>query len=107
MLTQKITLKRPFNTAAGVLVSELAMRECVVADMKNAQRIGGKDDAAVEVALMGIACNLLPEDIDRMSLADYKKVQKRFQQLNNDSEEESEKTGSSTGAVVSDAALGG
>lgn len=96
MIKQKITLKRPFTTAAGVSVAELTMRECTVADMKNAQRMGGDNNAAVEIALMSIACDLLPEDMERMSLADYKKVQKRFQQLNDDSEENTDKTGSPT-----------
>lgn len=100
-------LKRPFTTAGGVSISSVTVRECTVGDMKNAQRMGGTEAAAVEIALLGIACGMLPDDMERMSLKDYKQVQKRFQQLNDDDPAEGTNTDAgAAGAVVSDAAVG-
>lgn len=77
-----IKLLDPFTTAAGVPIEQVHVKGVKVRDMKNAQRMAGDDQASYETALIGIACDLLPEDLDNMSMRDYGQLQARFQQAN-------------------------
>lgn len=75
-----IALRHPFKTGAGKMVVQLEMREPKVADLKAAARFGGSD-AEQEVALLAVLCGLVPEDMDNMHLADFRKVQTRFRDM--------------------------
>ena len=78
---ETITLKRPVKLADGRTLTTVNLRECTVADIKHAQRMTKGDTNALEIALLGISCDLLPEDFERLSLSDYMSIQTRFQQL--------------------------
>lgn len=78
---ETLTLKRPVKLADGRQLTTITLRECTVADVKQAQRMTKGDNGALEIALLGVSCDLLPEDFERLSLSDYMRIQTRFQQL--------------------------
>lgn len=73
---ETIKLDHPI-TANGATVSELRMRRPKVRDMRRARK-GNADDADQEVRLFADLCEVSPDDIDALDLADYDKLQEAF-----------------------------
>ena len=69
-----IELSRPIEID-GVQVTTLRMREPTVADQLILEDMKGSD-AAKEVALVANLCEVTPDDIKRLTLRDYRKVQR-------------------------------
>lgn len=73
---EKITLNHPI-TSHGKTITELAMRRPKVKDMRIARK-GNEDPADQEVRLFANLCEVTPDDIDALDLADYGKLQEAF-----------------------------
>lgn len=71
-----IELSRPIEID-GAQVTALRMREPTVADQLILEDMKGSD-AAKEVALVANLCEVTPDDIKRLTMRDYRKVQKAF-----------------------------
>lgn len=71
-----IKLSRPL-AIAGADVTALRMREPTVADQLAAEESKG-NDAAREIAMFANLCEVAPDDIKRLTLKDYRAVQKAF-----------------------------
>ena len=72
----EIILKHPF-TASGKTLAKLELRRPTVKDLRTMNRFGD-DEEAKEIGLIASLCNLVPEDLDTMDLADYKALQDSF-----------------------------
>lgn len=70
-----VALSRPFEMA-GTKVTSIRLREPTVADQLAAD--GKGSDAAREIAMMANLAEISPEDIKRLPLKDYKRVQTAF-----------------------------
>lgn len=76
--TKTIPLSRPLKTSRGEL-TELTMREPVVADTLAAEQMAdGKGQAYFEVVAFGLLVDLAPEELTRLPLRDYKKLQDAY-----------------------------
>lgn len=64
-------------TIAGAEVKALRMREPTVADQLASEETKGTD-AAREIAMFANLCEVAPDDIKRLTLKDYRAVQKAF-----------------------------
>lgn len=62
---------------AGADVKALRMREPTVADQLASEEAKGSDSAK-EIAMLSNLCEISPDDIKRLTLRDYKKVQAAF-----------------------------
>lgn len=71
-----IELSRPIEID-GAQVTTLRMREPTVADQLLLDEMKGSD-ATKEVTLVANLCEVTPDDIKRLTLRDYRKVQKAF-----------------------------
>lgn len=71
-----ITLSRPLDIA-GTMISVFRMREPTVADQEIASESSGSD-AAKEIATFANLCEQSPNDIRRLPLKDYKRLQTAF-----------------------------
>lgn len=71
-----IELSRPIEID-GAQVTALRMREPTVADQLLLDEMKGSD-ATKEVTLVANLCEVTPDDIKRLTLRDYRKVQKAF-----------------------------
>lgn len=71
-----IELSRPIEID-GAQVTALRMREPTVADQLILDEMKGSD-ATKEVTLVANLCEVTPDDIKRLTLRDYRKVQKAF-----------------------------
>lgn len=71
-----ITLSRPADVA-GVKTAVVRMREPLVADQEVAGERSGSD-AAREIATFADLCGLAPEDIRKMPIRDYKRMQTAY-----------------------------
>lgn len=94
-MSEHLTLKHPFTTASGKVISELTLRRPKVRDLKAAQNYGASE-AAQEIGLLAIVTGLTAEDVEEMDLADYGQLQARFRAL----------VGSDGGAVADAGAAG-
>ncbi|KAA0571062.1 phage tail assembly protein [Azospirillum sp. Sh1] len=74
-----ITLSRPLKTTAGE-VTTLTMREPLVEDHLASEEAAGPNarDARVEATLFAMVCGVAPEDIGRLPMKDYKKLQDAY-----------------------------
>lgn len=71
-----ITLKRPIEID-GVKVSALRMREPLVADqLASSAAKGGSEEK--EIALFANLCEISPDDLQRMTMRDYKQLQQAY-----------------------------
>jgi hypothetical protein len=68
-----ITLAKPADLS-GAKVSVVRMREPTVADQEAASEMSGSD-AAREIGTFANLCQLAPDDIRKLSLRDYKRLQ--------------------------------
>lgn len=71
-----ITLDYPIEVH-GAKISELRMRRPKVRDMRRASK-STTDAADQEVKLFADLCEMTPDDIDALDLADYGKLQEAF-----------------------------
>lgn len=71
-----IALKKPIDID-GARVQVLRMREPTVADQLVVEEMKGSE-ASREVMLFANLCECSPEDIKRLSLRDYREVQRAF-----------------------------
>lgn len=71
-----ITLSRPLDVS-GAPVASLRMREPTVADQLAMDKAGGSD-ADKELAMIANLCMVAPSDLHKLTLRDYRKVQKAF-----------------------------
>lgn len=71
-----VALSRPIEID-GAQVTVLRMREPTVADQLMLDDLKG-GDATKEVTLVANLCEVTPDDIKRLTLRDYRKVQQAF-----------------------------
>lgn len=71
-----IDLSRPL-AVDGTEVKQLRMREPTVADQLVSEEMKGTDSVK-EIAMLSNLCEVTPDDIKKLSLRDYKKVQAAF-----------------------------
>nr|DAR96785.1 MAG TPA: tail assembly chaperone protein [Caudoviricetes sp.] len=71
-----IELSRPIEID-GTKVTTLRMREPLVSDQLALDEMKGSD-ASKEVLLAANLCEVTPDDIKRLTLRDYRKVQQAF-----------------------------
>lgn len=71
-----IDLARPMSID-GAQVKALRMREPTVADQLASEEMKGSDSAK-EIAMLANLCEVSPDDIKRLTLKDYKKLQAAF-----------------------------
>lgn len=72
-----IELKYPVTTGDGKKVSKLTLRRATVGDLKAAQRVADKPEEQ-EIALIARLTGLVPEDVELLDLADFKRLQESF-----------------------------
>ena len=71
-----VALSRPM-VIDGAQVKALRMREPTVADQLASEEMKGSDSAR-EIAMLANLCEVSPDDIKRLTLKDYKKLQAAF-----------------------------
>ena len=71
-----VELTRPMEID-GAQVKKLRMREPTVADQLASEEMKG-GEAAKEITMLANLCEVAPDDIKRLTLKDYKKVQAAF-----------------------------
>jgi hypothetical protein len=71
-----VELSRPI-VIDGAQVKALRMREPTVADQLASEEMKGSDSAK-EIAMLANLCEVSPDDIKRLTLKDYKKLQAAF-----------------------------
>lgn len=71
-----VELARPL-TIDGAQVKALRMREPTVADQLASDEMKG-GEAAKEITMLANLCEVSPDDIKRLTLRDYKKLQGAF-----------------------------
>lgn len=71
-----VELSRPM-VIDGAQVKALRMREPTVADQLASEEMKGSDSAK-EIAVLANLCEVSPDDIKRLTLKDYKKLQAAF-----------------------------
>lgn len=71
-----VELSRPMDID-GAQVKALRMREPTVADQLASEEMKGSDSAK-EIAMLANLCEVSPDDIKRLTLKDYKKLQAAF-----------------------------
>lgn len=71
-----IELARPMSID-GAQVKVLRMREPTVADQLASEEMAGSNSAK-EIAMLANLCEVAPDDIKRLTMKDYKKLQVAF-----------------------------
>lgn len=71
-----VELSRPLEID-GAQVKKLRLREPTVADQLASEELKGSDSAK-EIAMLSNLCEIAPDDIKRLTLKDYKKLQAAF-----------------------------
>lgn len=71
-----VELSRPLEVD-GAKVTKLRMREPTVGDQLVADEMKGSD-AAKEIATLANLCQIAPDDIKKLTLKDYKRLQAAF-----------------------------
>lgn len=71
-----VELSRPMDID-GAKVKKLRMREPTVADQLASEEFKG-GEAAKEIAMLANLCEIAPDDIKRLTLKDYKRLQAAF-----------------------------
>lgn len=71
-----VELSRPLEID-GAKVTKLRMREPTVADQLASEEMKGSDSAK-EIAMLANLCQIAPDDIKRLPLKDYKRLQAAF-----------------------------
>lgn len=76
----KIDLKFPIARPDGSKVASVTLRRATVGDLKAAQRQADTPEDQ-ELALIARLTGLVPEDVELIDLADYKRIQESFREL--------------------------
>lgn len=76
----KIDLKYPIARPDGSKVASVTLRRATVGDLKAVQRQADKPEDQ-ELALIARLTGLVPEDVELIDLADYKRIQESFREL--------------------------
>lgn len=76
-----ITLSRALDVD-GAKISALRMREPTVADQETSLEIDGTD-AKREILMFANLCEVSPEDIRKLGLRDYRRIQEAFLNFTN------------------------
>lgn len=76
----KVDLKYPITKPDGSKVASVTLRRATVGDLKAAQRQADKQEDQ-ELALIARLTGLVPEDVELIDLADYKRIQESFREL--------------------------
>lgn len=76
----KIDLKYPITKPDGSKLAGVTLRRATVGDLKAAQRQADKPEDQ-ELALIARLTGLVPEDVELIDLADYKRIQESFREL--------------------------
>lgn len=71
-----VELSRPMDID-GAKITKLRMREPTVADQLASEEFKG-GEAAKEIAMLANLCEIAPDDIKRLTLKDYKRLQAAF-----------------------------
>lgn len=71
-----VTLSRPASIA-GVSTAAVRMREPTVGDQEVASEMSGSD-ASREITVFANLCGLVPDDIRKLPLRDYKRLQTAY-----------------------------
>ena len=81
-IDNQVTLKHPFTTAEGNLLSHVNLTAIQVREMTKARKQAGNDSIDVEMATLSESSGVAEEDIDEMHLSDYYAVIDKFKELN-------------------------
>lgn len=81
-MSQPIKLQHPYTTDAGAPIEQLNVRMITVREMRHAQRNNVGDELSANFSMIATACDLVPEDLDKMMAIDFQEVQRRFLELN-------------------------
>lgn len=66
-------------TASGVKIDRLTVRRPKVRDLLVARKTGGGDEVAQEIRLFANLCEVEPDAIEELDLADYSKLQETYE----------------------------
>lgn len=66
-----VTLDYPVTTPEGKTITELSIRRAKARDIRN---ITGKTESEQAVSLLAVLTGLVPEDIDELDIADFKRA---------------------------------
>ena len=77
-----VTLRYPVEID-GATIESLSIRRPIVRDLRAAQRQAGAGapDAEVELAMFSNLCEVFPETLDAMDLADYLELQRQYERF--------------------------
>lgn len=75
--TKEITLDFPVEME-GVEVSVLRMRRPKVRDQLTAQKQAGNDPARTEILLFSFLCEIAPDSMEELDIADYEKLREAY-----------------------------
>lgn len=81
-MSQPIKLQHPYTTDAGAPIEQVNVRMITVREMRHAQRTNVGDELSANFSMIATACDLVPEDLDKMMAIDFQAVQQRFLRLN-------------------------
>jgi hypothetical protein len=75
-----VKLSRPM-TISGVKVDVIRLRAPTVRDVRAAKKLAGTDDEFQEIVLFASLAQCAPEEIERLSVRDYHRVQEAYFRL--------------------------
>ncbi|HGJ5863810.1 phage tail assembly protein [Arsenophonus nasoniae] len=70
-------LRFPYPLASGETLTQVTVRRLTVRDMKQVRK-QSQDPSDLDELLVASMTGLLPEDLDKMDLADYQALHSRF-----------------------------
>ncbi|HGJ5880609.1 MULTISPECIES: phage tail assembly protein [Arsenophonus] len=73
-------LRFPYPLANGEMLTQVTVRRLTVRDMKQVRK-QSQDPSDLDELLVASMTGLLPEDLDKMDLADYQALHGRFRDL--------------------------
>ncbi|WP_016858115.1 phage tail assembly protein [Candidatus Williamhamiltonella defendens] len=73
-------LRFPYPLANGETLTQVTVRRLTVRDMKQVRK-QSQDSSDLDELLVASMTGLLPEDLDKMDLADYQALHGRFRDL--------------------------
>lgn len=77
---RKIALQFPIKNGEGKEITELNLRRAKVADIKRMNELKGSD-AEREIYMIALLTGLVIEDVEQLDIADYKVIQKAFEEM--------------------------
>lgn len=77
MTGARVELEHPV-VVGGETISTLAMRRPKVRDERDARRMAGEDDGDREIVLLANLCEVAPQMLHELDLADYRRLQEAY-----------------------------